>query len=225
MTTAAYTRIKAPSLSERIRDALLAMLADGALRPGERLNEVHLAEHLGTSRSPVREALRELEGLGVVSSRPRHGFYATELTDHEIIELYEVSPWIHEALIRDFMHYTTPEICAEIARGIDTIDMANVQVFSTSLLAFRQSFLAHAHNRYLADQALGLYRRFFIVAFLVQAEDIETRMERIVATLRMLWQALEQRDVAAARAIVQADCDYWLKDVAPRFTRAKAPNT
>lgn len=219
MTTPHSIRIEAPTLSERIRDAIIQLVILGELRPGTRLNEVHLADRLGTSRSPVREAMKELEGLGLTVSRPRLGFYISDYSEVEIREIYEVSRWIHVALIEDFLTYSSPEICAEIRERVEQIETRDVQQFSSSLLAFRQSYLDQTHNRYLAEQALGLYRRFFIIAALVQADDVESRIERIIDTARAFWTALAQKDGAAAQEIIRVDSAYWLEDVSPRFQR------
>lgn len=215
-------RLAAPaSLSETVREEMIRLITTGALRPGSRLNEVHLADQLGVSRGPVREALRELEGLGLTQSRPRLGFYVTELTDQEIVELYEVSPWINQALIRDFMTYSDADTCRAVVKDVESITMEGTLSFSESLLAFRQRMLGHVHNRYLAEMALSLYRRFFIVAALVDADDVALRMQRIVDTQRRFWTAMADRDAGAAEAIMKEDAEYWLRDVAPRFAAAR----
>ncbi|MFC3167763.1 MULTISPECIES: GntR family transcriptional regulator [Paracoccus] len=219
---AVIARLAAPaSLSETVRNEMLRLITTGALRPGARLNEVHLAEQLGVSRGPVREALRELEGLGLTQSRPRLGFYVTEPTDQEIVELYEVSPLISQALIRDFMTYSDADTCRAILEDVDSIVLEGTPSFSESLLAFRQRMLGHVHNRYLAEMALSLYRRFFIVAALVDADDIAERIERIIDTQRRFWSAMAARDAATAEAIMQDDAAYWLEDVAPRFAASR----
>lgn len=219
----AIARLEAPaSLADTVRDELIRLITTGVLRPGTRLNEVHLSGQLGVSRGPVREALRELEGLGLTQSRPRLGFYVTELTDQEIVELYEVSPWIGQALVRDFMTYSDAETCRAILADLDGVAMTGAPSFSASLLAFRQRMLGHVHNRYLAEMALSLYRRFFIVAALVDAEDVASRMERIMDTQRRFWTALARRDAAGAEAVMREDADHWLRDVAPRFAAGRS---
>ena len=217
------TRLTTPaSLPEIVRDELIRLITSGMLRPGSRLNELQLSEQLGVSRGPIREAMRELEGLGLTQSRPRVGFYVADLTDKEIVELYEVSPWISQALIRDFMTYSDAETCRAILREVDDIDRNGVLPFSQSLLAFRQRMLGHVHNRYLAEMALLLYRRFFIVAALVEADDVAERIERIIDTQRRFWSAMAERDAAAAETIMRDDAEYWLRDVAPKFAKSRS---
>lgn len=216
-------RLKSPNLSEVVRDELIRLITQGVLKPGVRLNEVHLAEQLGVSRGPVREAARELEGLGLTTSRPRQGFYVADFTDAEIVELYEVSPWIHQALVHDFMTYSDAATCRAILRDVDSIATGSVPDFSETLLQFRQRMLDHVHNRYLAEHALSLFRRFYIVAALVRAEDGARRMTRIIETQRFFWAALAERDQSKAIEIMQADSRYWLQDIPPRFSHADDP--
>lgn len=212
-------RLKAPKLSQLARDELIKLITQGALLPGSRLNEVHLSEQLGVSRGPLREAARELEGLGLTTSRPNQGFYIADFTDAEIIELYEASPWIHQGLVKDFLTYAAPSAAQEILLDLNSVTTRNVADFSEELLQFRQRALAHVHNRYLAEMALSLYRRFYIVAALVRANDGETRMEKIIETQRQFWTAIANGKAEEALEIILADCQFWLTDIPPRFAR------
>jgi len=69
-----------------LRDAIIA----GELKPGERLMEVQLAEKMGVSRTPVREAIRKLELEGLVCMTPRKGVHVAELSVKDIIDVLEV---------------------------------------------------------------------------------------------------------------------------------------
>jgi DNA-binding GntR family transcriptional regulator len=71
---------------EAIRNAVLA----GVIEPGARLRQEELAELFGTSRIPVREALRALEYEGLVTSEPHRGFTVTSLDADDIEEVYEL---------------------------------------------------------------------------------------------------------------------------------------
>lgn len=62
------------SLSDRIFDIIQEAILSGSIGPGERIIETEFAKNLGTSKSPVREALKKLEGEGVVELLPRKGF-------------------------------------------------------------------------------------------------------------------------------------------------------
>jgi len=71
-------------------DALRSMILLFELRPGERLNEVHLAERLGLSRTPLREALNRLAAERLVVARGGQGFFVRDLDLQEAMELYEL---------------------------------------------------------------------------------------------------------------------------------------
>lgn len=71
---------------DHLRDAIL----DGVLKPGERLMEVQLAEKLGVSRTPVREAIRKLEIDGFVEMIPRRGAQVSELSIKDVENVLEV---------------------------------------------------------------------------------------------------------------------------------------
>lgn len=75
------------SLRRRACDALRAAIVEGRLLPGDRLKEVELAEQLGISRAPVREALRQLEHEGLVASSPYRGTEVLGVSQDEVTEV------------------------------------------------------------------------------------------------------------------------------------------
>ncbi|HEY3423344.1 MAG TPA: GntR family transcriptional regulator [Negativicutes bacterium] len=77
-------------LREVVCETLRAAIVEGVLKPGERLMEIQLAEELGVSRTPVREAIRKLELEGFVVMVPRRGTYVADLSIRDVNEVYEV---------------------------------------------------------------------------------------------------------------------------------------
>ena len=71
---------------ENLREAIL----EGKLEPGQRLMEVQLAEQLGVSRTPVREAIRKLELEGLVVMLPRKGAYVADVSLKDIIDVLDI---------------------------------------------------------------------------------------------------------------------------------------
>jgi DNA-binding GntR family transcriptional regulator len=78
------------TLRELVADEIRAMIMRGQLGPGERLLEDRIAEQLGVSRNPVREAIRALEATGLVEVRPRRGAYVTEFDLEDLRALLEL---------------------------------------------------------------------------------------------------------------------------------------
>lgn len=77
-------------LGEVVFDYLRNAILSGELKPGERLMEVTIAEQLGVSRTPVREAIRKLEKEQFVIMLPRKGAYVADLTKKDILEVLEI---------------------------------------------------------------------------------------------------------------------------------------
>ncbi|MGE5102082.1 MAG: GntR family transcriptional regulator [Deltaproteobacteria bacterium] len=78
------------TVRELVQHRLTEDIQSGRIRPGERLRELDLAERYGVSRNPVREAVRALEGQGIVHFRPNRGAIVTQLTRTELEEIYDV---------------------------------------------------------------------------------------------------------------------------------------
>ena len=77
-------------LRELVFETLREAIASGRLKPGQRLMELQLAEDLGVSRTPVREAIRQLELEGLVVMVPRKGAYVAELSLRDMAEVFEM---------------------------------------------------------------------------------------------------------------------------------------
>ena len=99
---------------ERIRRLVL----DGDIAPGARLGQVELAERLGISRTPVREALRRLSAEGLVDSHANRGFWAAELGLDAVLRRLEVRLILEPGLARLAAERRTDRHLAELARSI-----------------------------------------------------------------------------------------------------------
>ncbi len=77
-------------LRDMVFDVLMSAIMSGQLSPGERLLEVQLAEEMGVSRTPVREAIRRLELEGFVVMLPRKGAYVAGLSIDDVENVYEI---------------------------------------------------------------------------------------------------------------------------------------
>ena len=81
---------KRPLYREEIKEALMQAITSGDLAPGDRIVESRWARDLGVSQSPIREAIRELEMIGLVENIPYKGTIVRKLTRKDIIDTYEV---------------------------------------------------------------------------------------------------------------------------------------
>ena len=95
---------------QTLRQAILR----GELKPGERLMEIHLAQKLGVSRTPVREAIRKLELEGLVLMIPRKGAVVAEITISDLEDVLEVRMTLEELAVRYACKRITAEQLAEL---------------------------------------------------------------------------------------------------------------
>jgi DNA-binding GntR family transcriptional regulator len=88
-------------LREQVKDLVLARILDGTYKAGDRLVETRIAQELGTSQAPVREALRELESLRFVESEPFRGARVRAVSRVQMAEIYPVRAALEEVAGRE----------------------------------------------------------------------------------------------------------------------------
>jgi DNA-binding GntR family transcriptional regulator len=88
------------NLSDEVAVTLRNMIVDGTLPAGERINEVHLSQQLGVSRTPLREALSRLVHEGALRSVPRIGYFVHPLSLQEFEEIYAIRPLLDPEALR-----------------------------------------------------------------------------------------------------------------------------
>lgn len=81
---------KRRGLRDDVREAIVNAIFGGEFQPGDRIVESRVARQLGVSQSTVREALREIEQLGMISSNPNRGVFVRPLTRRDVLEMYEM---------------------------------------------------------------------------------------------------------------------------------------
>jgi len=83
-------------LREVVSETLRQAIKDGTLKPGERLMEIQLADELGVSRTPIREAIRKLELEGFVVMVPRRGTYVADISLKDVAQVFEIRSALEE---------------------------------------------------------------------------------------------------------------------------------
>lgn len=110
------------SNSNAVLDAIRAEIRNGKAAPGTPLRQDHLAQHLGVSHIPVREALRQLEAEGLVEIRPRRGAIVAPLSANEFEELTEMRAVLEPLALRFAAPHLTEKHVAHARRILDRID-------------------------------------------------------------------------------------------------------
>lgn len=183
-------------LNDTLAERLRALIVEGALAPGEKLNETALCERFGVSRTPLREALRSLAAEGLVTLRPGRGAIVAPLTPADLDEVFPVIGAL-EALAGELAagrigaeglaeaRRLTERMAAEHARR----DLP--RYFATNA-AIHALILEAAGNPTLAAQLASLNARVQRARRVANLSD--TRWARAVEEHRGILEALEARD-------------------------------
>lgn len=112
------------TIADGVTNQLRALILSGEIADGMPLRQDALAEEMGTSRIPVREALSRLEGEGLVASYPHRGYVVTGLSRDDIQELFDLRALLEPELLRYSIPRLTPEDIAAAETVIEEYDAA-----------------------------------------------------------------------------------------------------
>ncbi|GGE13336.1 transcriptional regulator, GntR family [Gemmobacter megaterium] len=182
---------------------LLEDIRSGALAPGARLRETDLAERLGISRTPVREAIRQLEADGLVVHLPRQGATIRSLDHAEVVELYEM---------RIVLEGTAARLAA---RAASDIELAELAALNTELgqapagpqarelnRVFHRTLIEAARNRFLIKAMSALQKTLLILGPTTLSDP--GRAQTAVGEHAAVLAALQARDGLAAEIAMRA---------------------
>ena len=150
-------------LSDRIRNALTDAISSGELAPGTMLDEQQLADRYGASRTPVREALRQLATSGMVEVRPRRGVIVRHVTAEEVMDMFETMAEIEAVCVRLATYRITPLERSRLLRIHEAseaaVEAGDVDAYDALNREFHEAIYRAAHNDFLADQAIAVRTR------------------------------------------------------------------
>jgi DNA-binding GntR family transcriptional regulator len=180
--------IQRGNISEAAADTVRAMIVDGRLAAGDRINEVRLAQQLGVSRTPLREALSGLAAEGALSSVPRIGYFVRPLTLDEFEQIYDIRPLLDPEALRlagvpDEKRIAGLEkLNADLARakGLRAIEIDD---------AWHMELIAGCPNRVLIEmiENMIIRTRRYELALMREQKNVDVATQdhdRIVAALR-----------------------------------------
>lgn len=197
------------SITDQLEKLILDHILDGSLPAGERINESRLAEQLGASRTPLREALSRLHRAGLVVSRPHHGFYVADLSIAEARDLYQCLALL-EASALELAGLPGAEELTElerINRRLETVEDGSKRIAANT--EWHRTLLAGCPNAHLLELIEGVRTKVRRYEFAFFAPG----PERIAVSIRLhrrIQDALVAGDMAAARRRI---VDHWFTDL------------
>jgi DNA-binding GntR family transcriptional regulator len=183
---------------------ILDAIEAGTLRPGDRLVESELADRLGVSRTPVREALQRLETQGMLT-RDGRSLMVASLDHNQLAELYAVRTTLEGLAARLAARHATPEEVRVLDRMVAD-DRALVggdpRVLARANKRFHKQIHLASHNRFLVQQLDLVHRSMALMATTSLAA--EGRDGTAVAEHAQIVAAIASGDGAAAEAALAA---------------------
>lgn len=169
----AYTltmKAKSAPLARDLRDRLEEEILSGQRAPGSRLDESKLAQHFGVSRTPVREALRELVAADLVVLRPRQGAIVATVTVTQLLHMFEVMAELESFCAKlAARRMSAPERShlAKVHQECGVLaEQGETKSYYDANRGFHEVIYAGSHNTYLEETTRGMrnrlspYRRF-----------------------------------------------------------------
>jgi len=175
-------------------------------RPEEvRLDERQLASDLGISRTPVREAMAQLEREGFVRSVPRRGVYVVRKTKTEVIELITAWAALESMAARLITQNASDAEIARLRKMFATFEdgrlHAKLDEYSEVNIQFHQAIIGMSHNGVLADLAENLFTHMRMIRRKTIGE--QDRVDRSIRDHMNIIEALEARDTERAERLVR----------------------
>ena len=178
----------------------------GDLKPGERLMEIHLAEQLGVSRTPIREAIRKLEQEGLVVNIPRRGAYVAEITKKDLSDVLEVRSALEELAVELACRRISPEELAELktacARFIDAIGQNDLEQSARQDIAFHDVIYKASRNDRLIQMATNL--RMQMYRYRIEYLKDESAHPVLIHEHRALIDCIERKDIPGAKNVMRS---------------------
>lgn len=190
-------------LRDVVFNTLRKAILTGELKPGERLMEIHLANRLGVSRTPIREAIRKLELEGLVIMIPRRGAEVAQITEKNLKDVLEVRRALDVLCVELACDRISAEelgqlkkACEEFERATETKDATTIAKADVEL---HDIIVRATGNQRLIQLINNLSEQMYRYRFeYIKDED---RHDNLVSEHRMIYESIVKRDKeSAARA-------------------------
>lgn len=203
-------------LRDVVFNTLRQAILTGELKPGERLMEIHLANKLGVSRTPIREAIRKLELEGLVTMIPRRGAEVAQITGKSLQDVLEVRRSL-DALcaelacerISDAELLSLKEACTRFEEAIKT---QNSRTIAEADVALHDIIIQATGNRRLVQLVNNLAEQMYRYRF-EYIKDFSMH-PRLIEEHRAIYEAIKNKDKKAAAQAAVTHIDNQMESIA-----------
>lgn len=196
-------------LRDVVFNTLRKAILTGQLKPGERLMEVHLANRLGVSRTPIREAIRKLELEGLVIMIPRRGAEVARITEKSLKDVLEVRRALDALSVElacDRIVEADLERLREACQNFEQVAReADASVIAKADVSLHDIIVEATGNRRLQQLVNNLSEQMYRYRFVYIQE--ESRHDNLVAEHREIYESIVSRDKERASAAAKLHID------------------
>lgn len=196
----------------------------GELKPGERLMEIHLANRLGVSRTPIREAIRMLELEGLVTMIPRRGAEVSQITEKNLRDVLEVRRALDALAVELACERITEEekealrdACEEFEKATKTRDAV---VITQADVKLHDIIVAAAGNDRLTKLVNDMSEQMYRYRF-AYIKD-ETKHQSLIVEHRIIYESIVRCDKATASEAIKTHIDNQEKSIINDIYAGKA---
>ena len=208
-------------LRDVVFNTLRQAILKGELKPGERLMEIQLANKLGVSRTPVREAIRKLELEGLVLMIPRKGAEVAEITRQDMEDVLEVRTALEELAVKDACDHITDAQLSELKKASNEFKKALLEgkdlvTCADADMHFHDVILSATNNRRLIQMLNTLSEQMYRyrMEYLKDERTHKTLIEEHDAIRR----ALKKHDKVKAGAAIRVHIDNQKRSILESLT-------
>lgn len=202
-------------LRDVVFNTLRQAILRGELKPGERLMEIRLANQLGVSRTPIREAIRMLELEGLVIMIPRKGAQVAQITEKDLNDVLEVRLGLEELAARFACERIGSESLGELyqasRRFEKLLETDDLQALAKADVEFHDIIYQATDNARLV-QLLNNLREQMYRYRIEYLKDVKSRRS-LVEEHDALWQALKDRNLEQAQLIIREHIERQQKSI------------
>jgi DNA-binding GntR family transcriptional regulator len=196
-------------LREMVYEELKMQILKGTIVPGTRLMEVDLAEEMGVSRTPIREAIRKLEKEGLVTIEPRRGAYASQVSTKDMVEILEVRQDMEGLAAAFAAKRISPEQLAELKKISDLYNKAvaegNMEDMIKYDTRFHRIIVESCNNKVLLSMIEQLHE--LVLRFRYIYYDNFRKAENMPSEHSIILNAIENCDPDTAREAADSHID------------------
>jgi DNA-binding GntR family transcriptional regulator len=203
------------TIRQKVYEYLRESILSGEIHPGERIVESDIASRIGTSRTPVREALHSLEREGLLESTPRIGYAVTTISESEVSELSGIRLALEDLALRWALEKDSGELMAglreNVQRSQKLLEVGEVKAFIELDAQFHEIISKIADSKQLTEMTQSIRRH--MLRYRIQSIYTAENVARAIAGHKAVLDAIADGDTRKAQKALQDHIEQSRKDI------------